>query len=152
MDGSTDRLLVDSGSALNACPVDHALEYPLLPGGTPAKTASGGELQQMGTRRVLYKFRDGQQAEVRYDVLGVHKLVLSVGLMNRTGVSAHFLPDEAYLEDKHGLRLDLIRDDDVFYLEAELLDPAKALRLFANEGADDGAAAAAGAEPASPST
>ena len=72
------------------------MEYPLLPGGIPAKTDSGEELPQLGIRRVLYRFQEGQQAEVRYDALGVHELVLSVGLMNQSGTSAHFLPDEAW--------------------------------------------------------
>ena len=122
-------LLVDSGSAINACPLDYAKEFPLRPGSKLwAKTASGERLRSQGRRLVKYLLRDGSLCTVDYEVLPVAKPVLSVSAMADRGTTCLMGPDGAALRRpaRNGTNatngtkrvLYLIRRNDVFFLPA----------------------------------
>ena len=58
-------LLVDSGSAPNACPVGYAPEILIRPESKMwVRTATGEQLESLGKKLVTYELRDGSTCAV----------------------------------------------------------------------------------------
>ena len=112
-----DWPLADSGSALNACPVDYAPEYPLEASlAFTAQSASGHDVHSRGVKNVRYEFLDangssgGDTGEIRWDAMDkLSKPVLSVAKLNDRGIAALFRPKKACLERHDGSALALRR-------------------------------------------
>ena len=114
------RLLVDSGAGLHACPLWHAPNTPVEPSpGVPARTATGQAVRHHGTKKVTYNLPDGSQMGIRYECMDVNKPVVSVGRLVNAGYKVIFDVNGSAVW-KDGKKLNLVQDKDVFYLLAKL--------------------------------
>ena len=117
-------LLVDSGSAPNACPEDYAPEINIRCGEKMwVRTATGEQLESLGKKAVSYELRDGSNCTVDYHVLPVTKTVLSVTAMNDRGMTCLMGPQGGFLQrpgrDGSTRTLTLVRWRDVYFLPAK---------------------------------
>ena len=94
----TVRILVDSGAALNACPLWHAADNAVRPApDVNARIATGDRAEHHGQKSVVYRLSDGNKARVEYQVLSVNKPVLPVSELVRRGHTCVFSPAKSFI-------------------------------------------------------
>ena len=84
------QVLVDSGAAASVLPIDLLDDYQVTEGegkknGVMYTTADGGEIPNLGEKRVAFKTREGIQGEVDFQVADVKRPLLSVTAVTKRG-------------------------------------------------------------------
>lgn len=124
-DQDWELILADSGSAVHACPEAYGRSYGLRESPrVNLATATGKGVKHYGTRTIPYEVEDGGLAIIRYEVLDVHKPIVSLGKLSK---SQHRValnpPGERSFIQKRGREIGLIRRNDVFWFKAKKLPP-----------------------------
>jgi len=89
-EGDGEWILVDSGAATHAVPLNYAPEIRTEPGrATPLRTATGETVEFQGFKTISYELEQGEKATVRFEVLDVTRPLLSVGKLRKTGHSMY---------------------------------------------------------------
>ena len=140
-EAKSGRILVDSGAALNVCPVRHAEENELVQDEatqTQLRTATGNQAKIYGRRNVKYDTGVGQ-VSTNYTVANVHKTIWSVGKWTDNGGEVHFGPHGAWMTTKDGRRLELEKENGVYFVGVRLAktpcgDPLLLTPLEVDEG------------------
>ena len=92
--------MVDSGSAVTTCPVDHAPDFPIeATMALPMNAAGEGQtLEHHGRKTVKYVTRSGYHVVMKYEVTNVRFPILSVKRITKGGANAHFGNSGAWLD------------------------------------------------------
>ena len=96
-----ERLLLDSGASIHACPLHYASDIPLAEqsGATQmrtVRTVSGAHMKVYGTRTVGYLFGT-IRASITYVVTDVQYPVVSVSMLLKKGYNVYLSTDESYI-------------------------------------------------------
>ena len=115
-------LMVDSGAAVNACPLAHAptVDTTRSRRDVELQNASGDEVRHHGSKTVSYSLAEGQSALVEYEVADVHAPLLSVSRMVDMGATVVFSPCGAHIQRPGKAPVPLVRRNNVFWLPAEV--------------------------------
>ena len=81
-------------------------------------------MKDLGDRRLSVKLANGKKCMLRTSVADVHKMLLSVSKVVDAGNIVHFSQESNYIENKKtGARTKVTRENDVYVLEFEVLEP-----------------------------
>ena len=123
------KATLDSGAAVCVMPKSWTPEYRVIPSpasekGQEYKAAGGQKLKDLGDRRLSVKLANGKKCMLRTSVADVHKMLLSVSKVVDAGNIVHFSQESNYIENKKtGARTKVTRENDVYVLEFEVLEP-----------------------------
>ena len=122
-----DRVMVDSGAAHSACPLDYANEHEVreVQCKIQFQTASGELLEHHGEKLVPYMSQDTIMG-ITYQVTDVEGSVAVVSSMNDGGMTVVFSPNGALYCDETPLKsarcIDLKRENRTFWMELPRAD------------------------------
>ena len=111
--------MVDSGSAVTTCPVDHAPDFPIeATMALPMNAAGEGQtLVHHGRKMVRYVTRSGYSVVMKYEVTSVRFPILSVKRITKGGASAHFGDSGAWMDFPGYGSEQLLDLQDTYWLE-----------------------------------
>ena len=96
--GEICYVMVDSGAYDHVCPMQFAMHFGTEESSSlGAVGADGTPLMHYGVRRVWAMLENGREVEIRFQVMGVARPILSVSRLATHGYIAHFHPEQSVL-------------------------------------------------------
>ena len=96
--GAVERVMVDSGAAVSACPSRHAPEIPMSNHSRRSVLGSArAQIQRAGQKTTEYENGDGGSVNINFKVADVITPLVAVGELQRRGITVVIGPHQSFV-------------------------------------------------------